>query len=334
MATHAVLVLLLLLPAVPADAPLTWGVAPSSAAGPDGRAAFAHRLDPGTVLRDHVAISNPAPEPLRLTVYAADADVGVARGFDLLPAGVPSTGAGTWVRLDRTDVTVPGGGRVVVPFTVTVPADATPGDHAAGIVAAWRAPGPAGGAAGVAVERRVGSRIHLRVAGALRPRLTASLVSVAHPGGWNPFGRPDVTVEAVVRNEGNVRLRAAAAVTVTGPFPRVPGGRAHEPVPELLPGQSHRFTVRVATFSRVRIQARVDVTPAPPVVVGDEGAVVVAPAAATGAAWSLSPGQGLASAALIAAVAAGWARRRRASGTAGPRSGDAGAPNPGHRAQT
>ncbi|MEU8029993.1 hypothetical protein AB0C13_15380 [Streptomyces sp. NPDC049099] len=95
-----------------ASAAAGWSVAPAGG----GRPSFYAEGTPGTVLRDTVSVTNPgrAPVVVRLsgtglrTVFAAR--------------------AGTGIR-------VPARTRAEVPFTVTVPAGAAPGDRSAAVVA-------------------------------------------------------------------------------------------------------------------------------------------------------------------------------------------------------
>jgi hypothetical protein len=61
---------------------------------------------------------------------------------------------------------------------------------------------------GVGVDRRLGSRVYLRVSGALAPALQMSDVKIDHNGTLNPFGDGSVRVSYVVTNVGNVRLQA------------------------------------------------------------------------------------------------------------------------------
>jgi hypothetical protein len=85
--------------AAPSPSPVTWGVAPSSRNGPDGRAAFTYKLDPGAELTDYAGISNYSGQPITVDVYASDAFTTPSGGFDLLPAAQkPGTGGSSFRR--------------------------------------------------------------------------------------------------------------------------------------------------------------------------------------------------------------------------------------------
>src|SRR5581483_4024941 len=91
------------------------------------------------VLQDHVAIVNIGLSPLALDVYPTDAVNAADGSFTLLPKTHHSVDVGSWVTLripgGATRVTVPPRSLVVVPVTLSVPRNASPGDHSGGIVA-------------------------------------------------------------------------------------------------------------------------------------------------------------------------------------------------------
>ncbi|MEV6299498.1 DUF916 domain-containing protein [Actinoplanes sp. NPDC051861] len=228
--------------AAPAAGPLTWSVSPSGPKGPNGRPALDYKLDPGATVTDHVAVTNHSGRPLTLRLYAGDAFTTPTGGFDLPGGETRPTGAGSWIKLGRDVVTLPSSSRVVVPITVTVPENATPGDHAAGVVAT-----PAESTrGGVTVEHRVGTRVHLRVTGPLRPELTLTDVRMDTAAPWNPFRLPSITAGFTVANTGNVRLSGEPSARAGGLFGLGSGNGAAPPLPEILPGGSLRTSVTIA----------------------------------------------------------------------------------------
>ncbi|MGW7368417.1 COG1470 family protein [Streptomyces sp. NPDC054841] len=152
---------------------------------------------PGTVLEDRLSVTNRGTEPLTVR---------------LRPAG---TG---WIALAGDPVTVPPRTRADVPFAVTVPTSAVPGDHPARVVAS------AGG-------REVVVRVHVRVSG---PTLAALTVEDVRVDG----GR----IHYALVNRGNTVLAPRLAVRaegLTGELLRRPA----RPLPvELRPGQRVELT--------------------------------------------------------------------------------------------
>nr|BFE56266.1 hypothetical protein GCM10020063_007920 [Dactylosporangium thailandense] len=247
-----------------AKSSVTWSVAPGTDKGPDGRAAFTFEADPGQTLRDVVAVSNFSAAPATFRVYASDAVNTPTGGFDLLAGDRKPTDVGAWVALTQSTVTIPANATVNVPFTLAIPANGTPGDHAGGIVAALQRAGQGP----VVVENRIGARIYLRVHGKLAPSLGITRIDARYHHSPNPFAGGDVTVEYTLRNTGNVRLAAAQLAAVTG----ASGGRlasaAGPPVAELLPGQSLQYTVTIRGVAPLG-PLGADVTVTPSAVKGD-----------------------------------------------------------------
>ena len=92
------------------------------------------------------------------------------------------------------------------PFTLTVPANAQPGDHIGGVIAALTQRANGGR---VAQENRVGDAVYLRVSGPLQPVLSVESLSVGgYHGTVNPFGGGSTSVSYTVHNTGNVSCRA------------------------------------------------------------------------------------------------------------------------------
>lgn len=293
---------------------VTWGVQPATADGPSSRPAFTYAVRAGAAIEDYVLVVNPSDEALTLRMYASDAVTTSEGLFDLRVAGDRSVDVGSWVTLEIPEVTIPAGGRTIVPFTLTVPANATPGDHIGGIVAslATAATGDAGSR--VLVDRRVGVRIYLRVDGPLEPELEITSVSVTHRPSIDPRGG-GVTVDYTVSNVGNVRLAAGQRVRVSGPFGVELGAVDAGALPELLPGNS---LTRSVTLDRVfpagSLHAEVVLTP---YLDGEELDSPPAPAVA-GVSTSAVPWVQLAAVALVGGL--WWWRRRtrRRSGASSP----------------
>ncbi|MEV4765877.1 DUF916 domain-containing protein [Micromonospora chokoriensis] len=256
-------------PSVPSAQPaVTWGVTPSTAKGPNGRPAFTYKLDPGATVTDYVAVANHSARPLTLNLYASDAFTTAQGGFDLLAGGQKPTDVGAWVRFTGGTVTIPSTSRLDIPFTLTVPGNATPGDHAGGIVASLAATAADAQGNQVAVDHRVGARIYLRVTGELQPALTVEDIRVRHTGSLNPLAGGTLTATFTVRNTGNVRLTGQPTLAASGPFGLGRRSVDAAALPEILPGGELTTTVRMTGVPPLfRLTTSAAVTPA---AVGDQ----------------------------------------------------------------
>ncbi|WP_395244717.1 WxL protein peptidoglycan domain-containing protein [Agromyces sp. MMS24-K17] len=232
-------------PAAAEEGPdVTWGVRPAAYDGDDARQNYAYQADPGETIEDAIIVANHDTAPIELDVYAADGFTTAGGQLDVATRDARAVDIGKWLLPAADRIVVQPGEAVEVPFTLAVPANATPGDHAGAILTALTRPDED---EGLTVDRRLGIRIHLRVGGELAPALAIENLRVDYGGTLNPFGSGEATVAYTVRNAGNVRLSAAQAVTLTGPFGMLPvAATGVDPVPELLPGETWPVTVRVA----------------------------------------------------------------------------------------
>ena len=222
---------------------VTWGVRPADTEQGSDRPNYAYALEPGGRLSDALIVSNYDDEEQTFRVYGSDGFVTEAGQLDLLPAAEPSTQLGSWIAFEAPDVVVPAGESVQVPFEIEVPADAVPGDYAAGVVSSILVEGETG----VSVDRRLGSRMYLRVGGDLAPRLSVDGLAVSYEGGWNPFAPGSATLDYTVTNAGNTRIAPGAELAVSGLLGLGSVAATDpEPLPELLPGSSASRSVTVA----------------------------------------------------------------------------------------
>ncbi|QFG22380.1 DUF916 domain-containing protein [Actinomadura sp. WMMB 499] len=229
--------------AAPGPAGVTWAVRPAGPRGPNGRDYFVYSLSPGQRVTDKVTVTNLSERARTFDVYATDAFNTADGSFALLTAAQQPAAVGTWIDFAKGSYKVGPGETVDIPFTLTVPHDATPGDHGGGIVASVTRPETTPAGRTVNVDRRVAARVYLRAAGPLRPALQVSELRTGYASEPLGAGRMDVTY--TVRNTGNVRVAALAKVSTQGPFGVALGEPVERRIPELLPGGSYTFRERV-----------------------------------------------------------------------------------------
>ncbi|OYC97601.1 hypothetical protein [Microbacterium sp. Yaish 1] len=235
---------------------IEWGVVPADAAGPDGRVSLRHTIDPGAAITDAIAVTNHSVEPAVFTVAAGDGVVGADGAYDVR-ADDPEAG-GAWIDvggLDGDGLALAAGETRVLPVTITVPADATPGDHPAGIVV-----GLSAAESGVTVTHRVGVRVHLQVAGEIAPALRIDAATASFTPSWIPFVPGTLTVEYQVTNTGNVRFGVSGAAEAAGPLGLLPGGGGAEAF-EVLPGGTATQRIELPLAPLFLAAGEVTVTP-------------------------------------------------------------------------
>ncbi|MFD7666554.1 hypothetical protein [Streptomyces sp. NPDC059788] len=171
-------------PAAPGPDGGRWTAAPAPGGGArpsaQDRPYFYLEGPPGAVLDDRLSLTNPGAAPVTLRLH-----------------GGPTRSSG-WLSTAAREVRVPPRTRADVPFTVTVPKDAAPGDHPAALVA------EGGG-------RTAGVRVHLRVTGPALAALSVEDVAVERRGSA-------AVIRYVLVNRGNTTLAPRLAVRADGLF--------------------------------------------------------------------------------------------------------------------
>ncbi len=288
---------------------LTWGVAPADENAADGRVSFRYELDPGDVVTDHLEVANFSDRPVVFDLLSSDGVVGPEGAYDLLPSGVEPERTGAWIDIAET-VEVEAQSTAVVPFTLTVPDDAVPGDHPGGITASVTRVGEGEDGPAVGFDTRVGARVHLRISGDLTPHIAVTDLTATYTPSWNPLQPGTLHLDYTVLNDGNVRLGSTQTLGATGLFGVSAGvdGLVVGEQREVLPGQEARVSAEVPGVWPLG-QLTPTVT-AQQVVVGDD--VVNAPltgSAAAATVWALP----LPQLAVLALAVVAWrlhARRR------------------------
>jgi hypothetical protein len=199
--------------AVPALAEDGVGDIPSVSVGPanpspddpnDGQW-FVLALPPGGTGTVQAKFGNPARVPQTVTLSLRDltfADDGTPRIAD---AGKQQD-VGAWGKPERATVELAALSTVVVPFTVTVPKDAEPGDHVGAVVGIT-----ANKQGTFRVVRQVGARFYVTVSGTAQRAFSITSVKSRKSSTWFPSS-VDATVQ--LRNDGRTRVRPR--VTVAG----------------------------------------------------------------------------------------------------------------------
>ena len=262
---------------------VTWTVRTASNALGADRTNFSYALNPGAHLDDGLVVANRGTEAVELDVYAADGYTTSTGAVDLRLAAEEPTGVGRWISVPQRHVTVPAGQTTEVPFTVDVPADATPGDYAGGVVTSLTV---ADQSANVTVDRRLGIRAGIRVGGDLVPALSVDDLRVDWDGGLVPFLFGDATVHYGLHNTGNVSLTADDTDAVAGPFGWGQVAATPDAAPVLLPGESWQRDVRVPAVAAMGM-VWASVTAVPTVTDASGSTTALDPIVASAPGWAV-----------------------------------------------
>jgi hypothetical protein len=232
----------------------TFSFAPISAPGSAPRTSFHYDALPGQTINDSVVLTNQTSQPEDFQIWASDGyNTKVGGAFALRPVGYPMTGVGTWVNthLGTAVYGLAGNESVTLRFSVTVPANATPGFHAGGIEALNVTPvaQPTSGPAHFVVHRGIGTAMFVQVAGPVHAAAAVSDISVKSSVPAIGFGSRTADVSFQLENTGNTLLSGFAVVTVTDLFGRTVKTFAPVGVQVFVPGA--RFTVQEPTWKNL-----------------------------------------------------------------------------------
>lgn len=243
------------LPAAHAMGNGDWSVDPYVPPGTDqnNRRYFYMDGAAGETLTDTAVVANSSDHPITLKLFGADAFNTPRDGaFSVRQFTDKMKGVGLWLKVanGQDTLTIQPQTRVAVPFTITIPADATPGDWVGGIMALN--PDAIGqqtqGQLKVDLKMQVGARIYLNVKGPRLPAMDIRDVRVQRDTGFSQFfGSSDAEVHYKVVNKGNVIIRPVTDIKATGIFGRTLLDKKHDPTkagPEIFPGQEVELVVK------------------------------------------------------------------------------------------
>lgn len=198
---------------------------------PRSQSIFVHKLQPGEQVSDAVEVINGTTETKRVLVYAVDSQVSSGGAFACAQAADKPLAVGTWVSLDKQEVTLAPAGKQVVSFTVKVPKGASPGEHNGCIVLQDTKQQRAPDSNGIVLSMRSAIRLAVTVPGDIRKGLDFTGL------GAQPKDDKKLLLSTTLRNSGNVSLDAqldikltyifgASATTANGSFPVLSGSEA------------------------------------------------------------------------------------------------------------
>ncbi len=166
---------------------------------------FIYTLNPGETKEDGVRVINNTAETKTLLVYAVDSVTSTGGAFACAQAVDPKVDLGTWINLEKQEVTLDSMTNEVIPFKVLMPESASVGEHNACIVVQEKKEAAQG--SGVQLSFRTGLRVVTLVPGEVKRNLEIVDYKIT-PKNENTF-----FLIPRVKNLGNVSIDANVKVT-------------------------------------------------------------------------------------------------------------------------
>ena len=182
---------------------------------------FTYELQAGHQILDQFVVKNGSKSSESFVVYGEDAtNVPVTGGYAFEQRSqMHNTTVGTWLTVGTSQFTVPPGKELVATFQLTIPANASPGDHVGGLVVEQvKATTPQASSGGVNVVLRRVIRMYVHVVGASFPELTIENLTVFHQSPAFPYLEgTKVAVRFDLVNTGNEIIDPqSVTVSITG----------------------------------------------------------------------------------------------------------------------
>jgi len=234
-------------PVAPGEIIHSWALSPAGSDDPNeagNRPNLTYTADPGAELPDAVTLFNYGTAQLTFRVYGVDAFNTADGAIDVTPGTDDPTEAGSWVTMAQEFITVSPGQQVTIPFTLTVPENAAPGDYRGAILASNQSRSTGNEEQVVILDRRTGTQLFVRVNGPLSTELAIEDLSTDYEPALNPLAGT-ATVSYTIVNRGNVTLSGSSAVSVGGPFGLGKQTLAQSDFGTLLPGGAVPVTLTV-----------------------------------------------------------------------------------------
>jgi len=168
-------------------------------------------VDPATTVTSKVKLFNETATTISLFAETATFSALDETGTPNIQPGTSDEDLASWITVTDGPFTVEPGQRVEVPFTITLPADATPGGHYATILFSPK-PSETTEQGQVAVTQKVGTLVLVRVKGIVNE--TGSIAEFTPEANQTSFNRLPVAFFLRFTNGGNVHLRPTGNLTI------------------------------------------------------------------------------------------------------------------------
>lgn len=173
---------------------------------------FILELKPGATVKDGIRISNPTKVERTVNLGAVDAVAATDGSFSCRQNSEKKTQVGSWVKLDKKQITLAAGAEETVDFAVTAPQNAGPGEHGGCITFQDTKSYAKTSGSGIQLGFRGAVRMAVTVPGEIRKELNIVRIETKR----NEDG--SYMVSPLAKNSGNVSLDVQARAQLKGMF--------------------------------------------------------------------------------------------------------------------
>lgn len=184
------------------------GIMPQPTPAEPSRSWFVYTLKPGETKSDTAIINNNSEKSVTVAVEGLDAINTSDGGFTLIESTAQNQDLGNWVKLSANTIQIPAGDSAKVNFSLTVPNNASPGQHSGAIVIYEKS---ASSPDGIGLRLRVGARIYVTVPGTVTRKLVFQKAS-------HEIKDRKLIFHITARNESNVNIEPALDINIRGLF--------------------------------------------------------------------------------------------------------------------
>lgn len=166
---------------------------------PRTQSIFVHEIKPGDSIEDAVLVTNSSGDNKNILVYPTDAQISSGGAFACEQKADSLDNEGSWIKLQKNEVSLDSNQSETIKFTISVPKDASPGEHNACIAIQAVEPPQKSSVSGVSLSFRSAIRVAITVPGEFKKGLSFESLSIKTKGNL-------LLINEKLRNSGNVSL--------------------------------------------------------------------------------------------------------------------------------
>jgi hypothetical protein len=186
---------------------------------PRSESIFIHTLGPGSIISEGVRVINNTDETKNIRIYSVDSEIASGGKFACSQFSAQKTSVGSWIAIEDAIVSLESKTNTVVPFQITVPESASPGEHN-GCIVIEELETSESQKTGINLRFRTGIRVAITVPGEIKQEVVFLGLSIDKkkiPASY----KSSLLVKPRLMNVGNVSVDTRVVVAVKSPFGRL-----------------------------------------------------------------------------------------------------------------